>query len=188
MFRASLDMKLIFVDARSERILKLIDSCATHFYYSHFYSDTVQFYRHILTSTFFCYRVNPLTGYEPQDLIEKTIYQFIHANDLVALRHAHHQRKKFSFSSVWTLSNGQHLTLTIAYIHTLNCVTSGNYSAHQRPGHQQIPSIFNKNRWMGMDAELCYDCAQQPQLPASLHRQFKPCFKVSGIFHVLVLL
>ncbi|OQV19375.1 Single-minded-like protein 1 [Hypsibius exemplaris] len=51
MFRASLDMKLIFVDAR----------------------------------------VSALTGYEPQDLIEKSLYHFVHANDLTTLRHGHCQ-------------------------------------------------------------------------------------------------
>ncbi|KAH8358758.1 hypothetical protein KR093_002233, partial [Drosophila rubida] len=49
MFRAKLDMKLIFFDAR----------------------------------------VSQLTGYEPQDLIEKTLYQYIHAADIVAMRCSH---------------------------------------------------------------------------------------------------
>ncbi|KAG5311684.1 SIM1 protein, partial [Acromyrmex insinuator] len=50
MFRASLDLKLIFLDAR----------------------------------------VTPLTGYEPPDLIEKTLYHYVHACDILQLRHAHH--------------------------------------------------------------------------------------------------
>uniref|UniRef100_A0A3Q3VY63 Uncharacterized protein n=1 Tax=Mola mola TaxID=94237 RepID=A0A3Q3VY63_MOLML len=50
MFRASLDMKLIFLDSR----------------------------------------VVELTGYEPQDLIEKTIYHHVHCCDSFHLRHAHH--------------------------------------------------------------------------------------------------
>ncbi|XP_023329490.1 single-minded homolog 2 [Eurytemora carolleeae] len=49
MFRASLDLKLIFLDQR----------------------------------------VACLTGYEPQDLIEKTLYQFIHAGDMVPMRLTH---------------------------------------------------------------------------------------------------
>ncbi|XP_043068189.1 protein single-minded isoform X2 [Drosophila bipectinata] len=49
MFRAKLDMKLIFFDAR----------------------------------------VSQLTGYEPQDLIEKTLYQYIHAADIMAMRCSH---------------------------------------------------------------------------------------------------
>ncbi|KAH8374852.1 hypothetical protein KR200_007419, partial [Drosophila serrata] len=49
MFRAKLDMKLIFFDAR----------------------------------------VSQLTGYEPQDLIEKTLYQYIHASDIMAMRCSH---------------------------------------------------------------------------------------------------
>lgn len=53
MFRASLDLRLIFLDAR----------------------------------------VAHLTGYEPQDLIEKTLYQYIHVGDLLHIRYAHHTRK-----------------------------------------------------------------------------------------------
>lgn len=53
MFRASLDLRLIFLDAR----------------------------------------VAHLTGYEPQDLIEKTLYQYIHVGDLLHMRFAHHTRK-----------------------------------------------------------------------------------------------
>eukprot|EP00090_Calanus_glacialis_P013498 TRINITY_DN22185_c0_g1_i1.p1 TRINITY_DN22185_c0_g1~~TRINITY_DN22185_c0_g1_i1.p1 ORF type:complete len:626 (-),score=99.82 TRINITY_DN22185_c0_g1_i1:177-2054(-) len=49
MFRASLDLKLIFLDQR----------------------------------------VAALTGYEPQDLIEKTLYQYIHASDMVPMRLTH---------------------------------------------------------------------------------------------------
>ncbi|XP_048011206.1 SIM bHLH transcription factor 1b isoform X2 [Megalobrama amblycephala] len=50
MFRASLDMKLIFLDSR----------------------------------------VSELTGYEPQDLIEKTLYHHVHSCDSFHLRCAHH--------------------------------------------------------------------------------------------------
>ncbi|XP_020283743.1 single-minded homolog 2-like isoform X2 [Pseudomyrmex gracilis] len=49
MFRASLDLKLIFLDAR----------------------------------------VAQLTGYEPSDLIEKTLYHYVHGCDILQLRHAH---------------------------------------------------------------------------------------------------
>nr|XP_027195673.1 single-minded homolog 2-like [Dermatophagoides pteronyssinus] len=49
MFRASLDLKLIFLDAK----------------------------------------VSQLTGYEPQDLIEKTLYHYIHGSDLEMMRIAH---------------------------------------------------------------------------------------------------
>ena len=36
-----------------------------------------------------------LTGYEPQDLIEKTLYQYIHATDMVPMRLTHLTRKYF---------------------------------------------------------------------------------------------
>ncbi|XP_041066988.1 single-minded homolog 2-like [Carcharodon carcharias] len=50
MFRASLDLKLIFLDSR----------------------------------------VAELTGYEPQDLIERTLYHHVHGCDVFHLRYAHH--------------------------------------------------------------------------------------------------
>uniref|UniRef100_A0A8C5V4Y7 SIM bHLH transcription factor 2 n=1 Tax=Microcebus murinus TaxID=30608 RepID=A0A8C5V4Y7_MICMU len=53
MFRASLDLKLIFLDSR----------------------------------------VTELTGYEPQDLIEKTLYHHVHGCDVFHLRYAHHLRR-----------------------------------------------------------------------------------------------
>jgi single-minded-like protein len=49
MFRASLELKLIFLDQH----------------------------------------VSLLTGYEPQDLIEKTLYQYVHAEDMLSLRSVH---------------------------------------------------------------------------------------------------
>ena len=53
MFRASLDLKLIFLDQQ----------------------------------------VGPLTGYEPQDLIERTLYQYVHADDMNGIRAAHITRE-----------------------------------------------------------------------------------------------
>jgi len=53
MFRASLDLKLIFLDAR----------------------------------------VAHLTGYEPQDLIEKTLYHYVHGCDMMHMRFSHHTRE-----------------------------------------------------------------------------------------------
>lgn len=53
MFRAQLDLKMIFLDSR----------------------------------------VSALIGYEPQELIEKTLYNFVHVADILHLRVAHHQRE-----------------------------------------------------------------------------------------------
>jgi single-minded-like protein len=53
MFRASLDLKLIFLDAR----------------------------------------VAQLTGYEPQDLIEKTLYHYVHGCDMMHMQFSHHTRE-----------------------------------------------------------------------------------------------
>lgn len=38
-------------------------------------------------------RVTELTGYEPQDLIEKTLYHHVHGCDVFHLRYAHHLRE-----------------------------------------------------------------------------------------------
>lgn len=44
-------------------------------------------------------RVFQLTGYEPQDLIDKTLYQHIHMHDLASIKLAHQTRKCHSRSS-----------------------------------------------------------------------------------------
>lgn len=41
-------------------------------------------------------RVTELTGYEPQDLIEKTLYHHVHGCDVFHLRYAHHLREYHS--------------------------------------------------------------------------------------------
>lgn len=43
-------------------------------------------HHHALSSA----RVAELTGFEPQDLIEKTLYHHVHACDIFHLRYAHH--------------------------------------------------------------------------------------------------
>ena len=52
-----------------------------------------------LIKTLPCYhfRVAQLTGYEPQDLIEKTLYHYIHACDILHMRYAHHTRMYLFF-------------------------------------------------------------------------------------------
>lgn len=47
----------------------------------------------LVVSDYALFRVAHLTGYEPQDLIEKTLYHYVHGSDILALRYAHHQRK-----------------------------------------------------------------------------------------------
>lgn len=42
-------------------------------------------------------RVSQLTGYEPQDLIEKTLYQYVHAADILHIRYSHQMRKSLIF-------------------------------------------------------------------------------------------
>ena len=42
---------------------------------------------------FLCHQVSALTGYEPQDLIEKTLYQYVHSQDMMGVRSMHMTRK-----------------------------------------------------------------------------------------------
>jgi len=35
------------------------------------------------------FRVSELTGYEPQDLIEKTLYNFVHTSEMSSIRLSH---------------------------------------------------------------------------------------------------
>lgn len=48
------------------------------------------FYVFLSFSVHFVFRVAELTGYEPQDLIEKTLYHHVHSCDIFHLRCAHH--------------------------------------------------------------------------------------------------
>ena len=72
MFRASLDLKLIFLDQQvcSFMIFNLREN-----------------FRQVLNIILL--QVFPLTGYEPQDLIERTLYQYVHCSDMIALRSTH---------------------------------------------------------------------------------------------------
>lgn len=49
----------------------------------------------IYLKTFQFLRVCSLTGYEPQDLIEKTLYHYIHGSDVDNMRLAHQTCKYF---------------------------------------------------------------------------------------------
>lgn len=46
-----------------------------------------------IANCIYFYRVAQLTGYEPQDLIEKTLYHYVHGSDILALKYSHHQCK-----------------------------------------------------------------------------------------------
>lgn len=50
----------------------------------------VHFLQALLDFVVCVFRVAQLTGYEPQDLIEKTLYHYIHACDILHMRYAHH--------------------------------------------------------------------------------------------------
>lgn len=83
MFRASLDFKLIFLDTRSD-VLKLDGwmTISCHCTWTPLLT--------IICVLSLVPRVAELTGFEPQDLIEKTLYHHVHACDIFHLRYAHH--------------------------------------------------------------------------------------------------
>ena len=67
MFRAGQDLKLLFLDSR------LVSSFADRIDLKYGCSS----------------RVSQITGYEPQDLVDRTLYHYVHTQDLIALRWAH---------------------------------------------------------------------------------------------------
>lgn len=99
MFRASLDLKLIFLDAR------WVFNVSSWYNINKLFSLSLislrkccQCYAIIKKAIFPPWpRVAQLTGYEPQDLIERTLYQYIHACDILHMRFAHHTRKSSDF-------------------------------------------------------------------------------------------
>lgn len=86
MFRASLDMKLIFLDSRCVPIGRgaNLGGGVGGVFYKRLHRVFFLFFLK------FPSRVAELTGYEPQDLIEKTLYHHVHSCDIFHLRCAHH--------------------------------------------------------------------------------------------------
>lgn len=55
---------------------------------------TLAFFQQNIQSVYYvCCRVSQLTGFEPQDLIEKTLYHYIHGCDIMHMRFSHHTRE-----------------------------------------------------------------------------------------------
>jgi hypothetical protein len=45
-------------------------------------------------------RVAQITGYEPQDLVDRSLYHYVHTQDLMALRWAHQLCKYFGNTEI----------------------------------------------------------------------------------------
>uniref|UniRef100_A0AAX7SMU9 SIM bHLH transcription factor 1b n=1 Tax=Astatotilapia calliptera TaxID=8154 RepID=A0AAX7SMU9_ASTCA len=130
MFRASLDMKLIFLDSR----------------------------------------VAELTGYEPQDLIEKTLYHHVHSCDIFHLRCAHHlllvkgqvTTKYYRFLAkhggwVWVQSYA-----TIVHNSRSSrphCIVSVNYVLTNPSLYPSVVSLYKSTKYRGCrtQAAVCYE-------------------------------
>ncbi|KXJ71184.1 hypothetical protein RP20_CCG021284 [Aedes albopictus] len=105
MFRASMDLKLIFLDAK----------------------------------------VAQLTGYEPQDLIEKTLYQYIHASDILHMRYSH-QIRQVTTKYYRFLTKGGGWTWVQSYatvVHNTrssrpHCIVSVNYVLSKQEAHDLL--------------------------------------------------
>jgi len=55
--------------------------------------DAIHVNKCIVIECMFCFRVSQLTGHEPQDLIEKTMYNLIHTSDMMGIRYSHQMCK-----------------------------------------------------------------------------------------------
>ena len=159
MFRASLDLRLIFLDAR----------------------------------------VAHLTGYEPQDLIEKTLYQYIHVGDLLHMRFAHHTRKNLSFlynhlDNYVIIHKRIRINDTFCSLPSVisSCLRDNlptsfeiffpllSSSSVQRSSDDKVLQVPDQGRWMGLDAVLRHYRSQQPILTAALHRRCQLRSQVSS--------
>uniref|UniRef100_A0A671KA76 Single-minded homolog 2-like n=1 Tax=Sinocyclocheilus anshuiensis TaxID=1608454 RepID=A0A671KA76_9TELE len=134
MFRASLDLKLIFLDSS----------------------------------------VAELTGHEPQDLIEKTLYHHVHGCDVFHLRYAHHlllvkgqvTTKYYRFLSkhggwVWVQSYA-------TIVHNIrssrpHCIVSVNYRLQAHPGTCVASDMFVTSGISGFQTSLHAD---KPECPS----------------------
>ncbi|KAL0120798.1 hypothetical protein PUN28_008469 [Cardiocondyla obscurior] len=128
MFRASLDLKLIFLDAR----------------------------------------VAQLTGYDPPDLIEKTLYHYVHACDILQLRHAHHVLLR---KGQVTTRYYRFLTKSGGWVWMQSYVTIVHNSRSSRP-HCIVSVNYvltaNENTGLVQDCEQKSSCSS-PGNPPSAH-------------------
>lgn len=143
---------------------------------------------HFFKTPSFLSRVAELTGYEPQDLIEKTLYHHVHSCDIFHLRCAHHLcelwcRSTFLISALRSASGTDIQKMHVgkyAHLYTLSYYPSCiSCSAGKRPSHHQVLPFPSQARWLGLGAELRHNCPQQPIFKTSLHCQRQLCPHVS---------
>lgn len=79
-------------------------------------SDIVAFFFFFPSFPRYCCSVSQLTGYDPPDLIEKTLYHYVHGCDMMQLRHAHGTRKYFILPLLLSVSIVYNNPITIVYI------------------------------------------------------------------------
>ncbi len=141
-----------------------------------------------------------LTGYEPQDLIEKTLYHHVHSCDIFHLRCAHHLCESQACSPLcfynrladlllsdtncpgnllqppradyhtWPTCTYEKMSL-LTLISVYCQIFLTSFSAGKRPSHYKVLSFSGEARRLGLGTELRHNRPQQPLLEASLHSQ-----------------
>ncbi len=114
------------------------------------------------------FKVCALTGYEPQDLIEKTLYQYVHSQDMIGIRSMHMTRKFFCFQKlslrwkhsrtnghfVWEQRQFDYFWLFFT-MKTVKLVFT-DFSIEQRTSEHKVLPIFGQKRRMGLGPKLCH--------------------------------
>ena len=125
-------------------------------------------------------QVGPLTGYEPQDLIERTLYQYVHADDMNGIRASHitceSKLCRSDYARIfWHLLGWRHVSLSNEL---MNCWPFANLflcliscSAEQGPVEHQVLPLPDEGGRLGVGAELPNHRPQLAVLQAPLHRQ-----------------
>lgn len=104
------------------------------------------------------FSVQQLTGYAPQELIDKTLYKFIHAADAMHVRDSH-MICRFAIVDLTKRKNG----------FKSNSHAHLNSSMVQGSSDNQILSLYDKDRRMDMDAIVCNYCAEFTFIATSLY-------------------
>lgn len=129
------------------------------------------------------FRVAELTGYEPQDLIEKTLYHHVHSCDSFHLRCAHHLCELGLFYP--------HMNSLSKHTHQNNVILITppplSTSAGERSGHNQVLPFLGQAWRLGLGPELCDHSTQQSIIPTPLHCQCQLRSYVSICLYLLAM-
>lgn len=96
-----------------------------------------------------CCRVSQLTGFEPQDLIEKTLYHYIHGCDIMHMRFSHHTRESFALVFICVKSDGCCAIQSHAQRRSSPCLRWRFECLHKRRNNPALnyPVCIDKGCW-----------------------------------------